>query len=72
LRAVAPQRLERPRQADAGLTKAGNEHLRATIIEAAHRLIRHDARWKGLAAKMRKAGKPACVIAAAVGNRWIR
>jgi transposase len=60
------------RQADAGLIKAGNEHLRATIIEAAHRLIRHDARWKEFAAKLRKAGKPACVIAAAVGNRWIR
>ena len=60
------------RQADAGLIKAGNEHLRATIIEAAHRLIRYDARWSELAAKMRQAGKPACVIAAAVGNRWIR
>jgi transposase len=60
------------RQADAGLIKAGNEHLRATIIEAAHRLIRYDPRWKALAASMRKAGKPACVVAAAVGNRWIR
>ena len=60
------------RQADAGLIKAGNEQLRATVIEAAHRLIRYDPRWKGLAAKMRQAGKPACVIAAAIGNRWIR
>jgi transposase len=60
------------RQADAGLIKAGNEHLRAMIIEAAHRLIRYDPRWKALAATMRKAGKPACVIAAAVGNRWVR
>jgi transposase len=60
------------RQADAGLIKAGNEHLRAVIIEAAHRLIRYDKRWKALAATMRKAGKPACVIAAAIGNRWIR
>jgi transposase len=60
------------RQADAGLIKAGNEHLRATIIEAAHRLIRYDPRWKTLAATMRKAGKPACVVAAAIGNRWIR
>jgi transposase len=60
------------RQADAGLIKAGNEHLRATIIEAAHRLIRYDPRWKALAAKLRQAGKPACVIAAAVGNRWVR
>ena len=60
------------RQADAGLIKAGNEHLRAVIIEAAHRLIRYDRRWKALAATMRQAGKPACVIAAAIGNRWIR
>ena len=60
------------RQADAGLIQAGNEHLRATIIEAAHRLIRYDPRWKALAATMRQAGKPACVIAAAVGNRWMR
>ena len=60
------------RQADAGLIKAGNEHLRAMIIEAAHRLIRYDRRWKALAATMRQAGKPACVIAAAIGNRWIR
>jgi transposase len=60
------------RQADAGLIKASNEHLRATIIEAAHRLIRYDPRWKALAAAMRLSGKPACVIAAAVGNRWVR
>jgi transposase len=60
------------RQADAGLIKAGNEHLRAMIIEAAHRLIRYDPRWKALAASMRQAGKPACVVAAAVGNRWVR
>lgn len=60
------------RQADAGLIKAGNEHLRATIIEAAHRLIRYDPRWKALAAQLRGAGKPACLVAAAIGNRWIR
>ncbi len=60
------------RQADAGLIKAGNEHLRATIIEAAHRLVRFDPRWKALAATMRQAGKPACLIVAAVANRWIR
>ena len=60
------------RQADAGLIKAGNEALRATIVESAHRLIRYDPRWKALAATMRQAGKPACVTAAAIGNRWIR
>ena len=60
------------RQADAGLIKAGNEFVRATIIEAAHRLIRFDERWRALATSLREAGKPACVVAAAVGNRWIR
>jgi transposase len=60
------------KQADAGLIKAGNELLRATLIEAAHRLIRFDARWKALAVALRAAGKPACVVAAAVANRWVR
>ncbi len=60
------------RQADAGLIKAGSELLRATLIEAAHRLIRFDARWSALAATLRAAGKPACVVAAAVANRWVR
>ncbi len=60
------------RQADAGLIKAGNENLRATIIEASHRLMRYDPRWKALATQMRGVGKPACVVAAAIGNRWIR
>ncbi len=60
------------RQADAGLVKAGSELLRATLIEAAHRLIRFDARWGELAAKMRSAGKPGSVVAAAVANRWVR
>jgi transposase len=60
------------RQADAGLIKAGNEGLRATLLEAAHRLIRYDERWQELAWSMRAAGKPACVVAAAVANRWIR
>jgi transposase len=60
------------RQADAGLIKAGNELLRATIIEAAHRLIRFDERWKALAMSLRARGKPACVVAAAVANRWVR
>jgi transposase len=60
------------RQADAGLIKAGNPLLRATVIEAAHRLIRNCPRWGALAYKMERAGKPRSVIAAAVGNRWIR
>jgi transposase len=60
------------RQADAGLIKAGSELLRATLIEAAHRLIRFDSRWGQLAAALRAAGKPTCVIAAAIANSWIR
>jgi transposase len=60
------------RQADAGLIKAGSELLRATLIEAALRLIRFDDRWSALAETMRAAGKPACVVAAAVANRWVR
>jgi len=60
------------RQADAGLIKAGSALLRATLIEAAHRLIRFDPRWAALGAKLRGAGKPGSVVAAAVANRWIR
>jgi len=60
------------RQADAGLIKAGNPLLRATVIEAAHRLIRNSPRWSALAYKMEQAGKERSVIAAAVGNRWMR
>lgn len=60
------------RQADAGLIKAGNAQLRATLLQGAHQLIRYDPRWSRLALKMREAGKPASVIVAAVCNRWMR
>ncbi len=60
------------RQADAGLIRGCNRLLRSTIIQAAHRLIRTSDRWSALAASMKARGKPACVVAAAVGNRWIR
>jgi transposase len=60
------------RQADAGLIKAGNPQLRATIIEAAHRLIRYDDRWGELACRLRASGKPMCLVVAAVANRWVR
>src|SRR5262245_2780854 len=60
------------RQADAGLIKAGNPQLRATLIELAHRLVRYDARWKKLAADMKTRGKPGSLVAAAVANRWVR
>lgn len=60
------------RQADAGLIKAGNAYLRATILEAAHRMIRCDERWRELAKTLRASGKPTCVVVAAVANRWAR
>ena len=60
------------RMADAGLIKAGNKLLRATVIEAAHRLIHYDPRWEALSARLLKKGKPRNVVVAAVANRWIR
>jgi len=60
------------RQADGGLIKSSNKILRATLIQAAHRLIRTCPRWSALAESLRRRGKPACVIVAAVGNRWMR
>jgi transposase len=60
------------RVADAGLIQACNKALRAVIVEAAHRLIRYDTRWGALAHQLRERGKPGSVVAAAVGNRWLR
>jgi transposase len=60
------------RQADAGLVKAGNVHLRTAVIEAAHRLALHDLRWKEYRERLRARGKCGSVVAAAVANRWIR
>jgi len=60
------------RQADAGLIKAGNRLLRATLVQLSHRLIRNVPRWRQLATKMLAAGKPKSVIVAAVANRWLR
>ena len=60
------------RQADAGLVRGCNRLLRATLVQAAHRLARTEPRWRTLAASMKARGKPACVVAAAVANRWAR
>lgn len=60
------------RQATAGLIGACDRRLRATILEAAHRLKRFDPRWRALAERLKAAGKPGSVIAAAVANRWMR
>ena len=60
------------RQADAGLVRGCNRLLRATLIQAAHRLIRTEPRWRELSGSMRARGKPGSVVAAAVANRWAR
>jgi transposase len=60
------------RQADAGLMTAANRALRTVVIEAGHRLIRHEPRWRRLGLKLQQAGKPGSVRAAAVANRWMR
>lgn len=60
------------RQADSGLIRAANRQLRAMLIQAGHRLIRHDRRWSELGVRLMEAGKPRTVAVAAVANRWIR
>ena len=60
------------RQADSGLIRAGNPMLKSVLVEAAHRLARHDRHWRGLYDKLRSAGKVPCVALAAVANRWVR
>jgi len=60
------------RQADAGLVRGCNRLLRATLVQAAHRLARTEPRWRGLAESMRARGKCGAVVAAAVANRWAR
>ena len=42
------------------------------MIELAHRLTRKTPRWRQLKARLRAAGKPGSVAAAAVANRWVR
>ena len=60
------------KQADAGLINGCNKLLRATLIQAAHRLVRTETRWGRLHQALRSRGKPACVAVAAVANRWMR
>jgi len=60
------------RQADAGLVRGCNRLLRATLIQAAHRLARTEPRWVALSKSLRARGKPGSVAAAAVANRWAR
>lgn len=60
------------RQADGGLIKAANPALRASLLEAAHRLGRLEPRWAQLKRRLVDAGKPRALAAAAVANRWVR
>ena len=60
------------RQADAGLIRAASPRLRATLLEAAHRLGRLEPRWVQFKARLVRRGKPGAVAAAAVANRWVR
>lgn len=60
------------RQTTAGLIEACDRYLRATLIEAAHRLKRFDPYWRDFAAGMLNRGKPKSVVVAAVANRWLR
>ncbi len=70
---VSPQNASSgERQADAGLVRGGNRQLKLALIELAHRLKRYDPHWRDLAARLALAGKPRCVIVAAVANRWVR
>jgi hypothetical protein len=46
--------------------------LRATLIEAAHRLLRFDDRWAAFGGQLLGRGKPKCVVIAAIANRWMR
>jgi len=60
------------RQTTAGLVEACDRYLRATLMEAGHRLRRYDAASAALAARLGAAGKAPNVITAAVVNRWLR
>jgi transposase len=60
------------RVADAGLISTGDPHLRATLIELAHRLRRTQPRWQAFGQALAGRGKPGSVIAAAIANRFIR
>lgn len=60
------------RMADAGLVKAGDPLLKTALIQLAHRIRKRVPRWQKLAAEMESRGKPACVVVAALANRWVR
>lgn len=60
-----------PRQSDAGLIEAGNDILRALLIQLAKRLPWRQPHWKQLYEKLRTT-KGANVASVAIANRWLR
>jgi transposase len=60
------------RQADAGVVRSADGQLRAVLIQAAHRLIRTEPRWRTMSRQIIGRGKHANVAAVAVANRWMR
>ena len=60
------------RTSDGGLIHAAHRQLRSVLIQAAHRLVRMDARWSALACRLMDKGKAKNVAVAAVANRWVR
>lgn len=60
------------RQNQGGLVNAVDPRLRAILIQAAQRLIRLEPRWKQLAQRLLRQGKPKNVVVAAIANRWMR
>ena len=60
------------RQKQTGMIKAGDDLLKCTLIQAGHRLARHDPHWAALSRRLKRRGKHTCVRVAAIVNRWIR
>jgi transposase len=58
--------------ADAGVIKAGDGTLKATLMQAAHRLARHNPRWRELYVNFKECGKATNVAIVGIANRWIR
>ena len=60
------------RQIEAGFVRAGNRRLRLILIEAAHRLARHEPRPKQLCDRLMRNGHSRNEAVVAVANRWVR
>lgn len=60
------------READAGLIPSCSRDLRAKLLQAAHRLRRHERRWRELFTALTRRGKAPNVAVVAVANRWMR